>query len=112
MGFIVSRVPKAKHSGSQPLTQVSMKKAIQPAAVCLFELTEARSNLPERMRFLRFFSGWPINTSAEMPSSFRTRRIIASVSERRRVITSETRARLPISGSRFFLVSPCCSMRN
>ena len=51
MGFIVSRVPKAKHGGSQPLTQVSMKKAIQPAAVCLFELTEARSNLPECTRF-------------------------------------------------------------
>jgi hypothetical protein len=47
-----------------------------------------------------------------MPSSDRTRRIIARVSERFRVITSETRARLPMSGSRSFLVSPCCSIRN
>ena len=50
MGFIVSRVPKAKHSGSQPLTQVSMKKAIQPAAVCLFELTEAGADFAARVR--------------------------------------------------------------
>jgi hypothetical protein len=47
-----------------------------------------------------------------MPSSDRTRRIIATVSERFRVITSETRARLLMIGSRSFLVSPCCYIRN
>ncbi len=54
----------------------------------------------------------PTSKSAEIPSFARTRRTIASVNPRFPVITSETRARLPISGSRSLRVSPCCSIRN
>ena len=54
----------------------------------------------------------PINRSAEMPSPHLTRRTISKVRFRLRVKTSDTLARLPISGSKSLRFSPCCSIRN
>jgi len=58
-----------------------------------------------------FVGALPTRMSAGMPRASRRRRIMASVSGRRPLRISETRARLPISGSRSARLRPSCSMR-
>lgn len=89
-------------------------KDITVCAATLFVLFVMLFRVTTDLFFLRgLFPGVAsMSKSAEIPRPDFKRRIMLRVRGRLPLKISETRARVPINGSRSLRVSPCCSMRN